>query len=107
MPLADGSSKLGRLRRIGTFETGGTQVAVTLGEDASPFGFIRVSNYSILECLSVISNGGIIGGSVAVHDLAEVKSPVSELVHENRDWQTFGILDFKFCGHEFFYFHHR
>jgi hypothetical protein len=64
VPLADGSSKLGRLRRIGTFETGGTQVAVTLGEDASPFGFIRVSNYSILECLSVISNGGIIGGSV-------------------------------------------
>jgi hypothetical protein len=107
VPLEDGSFKLGRLRRFGTFRIGDTQVAVTLGEDASPFGFMRVSNYKVLEYLSVTSDDGIIGGSVVVHDLAEVKSPVSEKVHENRDWQTFGILDFKFCGHEFFYFHHR
>jgi hypothetical protein len=92
VPLEDGSFKLGRLRRFGTFGIGDTQVAVTLGEDASPFGFMRVSNYKILERLSVTSDGGIIGGCVVVHDLAEVKSPVSEKVHENRDWLTFVIL---------------
>jgi hypothetical protein len=107
VPLAaDRSVKVGRLMRFGTFEIGGTQVAVTLGEDASPFGFMRVSNFRILECLSIVSDGGIVGGHVAVHDLAETKAPVSEMVHENRDWQTFGILDFKFCGHKF-YLHHR
>jgi hypothetical protein len=105
VPLDDGSFKLGRLRRVGTFE-GETQVAVALGEDGSPFGFMRMSNYSVLECLSVASDGGIKGGSVVVHNLAEVKSPLSEKVNENRDWQTFGIHDFKLLGHEFF-FHHR
>jgi hypothetical protein len=81
---------------------------VTLGEDASPFGFMRVSNYNeVLDCLNITSDhGGIVGGCVVVHDLAEVKSPVSEKVHENRDWETFGIHDFKFCGHDFF-FNHR
>jgi len=105
VPLDDGSFKLGRLRRIRTFE-GETQVAVALGEDGSPFGFMRVTNYKILECLSVTSDGGIKGGSVVVHSLAEVKSPVSEVVHENKYWETFGIPDFKLLGHEFF-FHHR
>ena len=62
---------------------------MTLGEDASPFGFMRVSNYKVLDCLSVISDqGGIVGGNVVVHNLAEVKSPVSEKVHDNRDWET-------------------
>jgi hypothetical protein len=54
----------------------------------------------------VTSDGGIKGGSVVVHSLAEVKSPVSEVVHENKYWETFGIPDFKLLGHEFF-FHHR
>ena len=107
VPLENGSFKVGRLRRFATIGSGDTQVAVTLGEDASPFGFMRVSNYKVLDCLSVISDqGGIVGGNVVVHNLAEVKSPVSEKVHDNRDWETFGIDDFKFCGHDFF-FHHR
>jgi hypothetical protein len=107
VPLENGSFKIGRLRRFATFGSGDTQVAVTLGEDASPFGFMRVSNYKVLDCLSVISDhGAIVGGNVVVHNLAEVKSPLSEKVHENRDWETFGIDDFKFCGHDF-YFNHR
>jgi hypothetical protein len=102
--LTTGPSNSERLRRSGTFE-GETQVAVAVGEDGPPFGFMRVSNYNILECLTVTSEGGIKGGRVVVHKLAEVKSPVSEKVNENRNWETFGIHDFKLLGHEFF-FHH-
>ena len=104
VPAKDGKFKVGRLRRTALIE-GETHVAVAIGEDDSPFGCMRVSGYNVLEDLTVASEGGIKGGEVVVHKMAEVKSPSSEKVHTNREWQTFGILDFKLLGNEFFFKH--
>ena len=105
--VEDGSGefKVGRIKQIGQ---DGLEVAVATGADHSGFSFLHVSNNTILDCCTVVSNDaqGIIGGQVKAYELCNTKSPVNELLHANIHWQTFGILGFKFCGHDL-YFAHR
>jgi hypothetical protein len=106
-----GTFIVGRVKHFALLDLNGLDkycVVVATGDERSAMSFLRVANYVVEgDCtIRAKDDRGILNGNVLPYELCNTKSLVSNLVHENRDWATYGIEGYKVCGHAF-YFGHR